>query len=598
MRTAGLGSKVIGDATRFDVLATRTKACRVEIIRDRYALPEVHDLEPLGNGLFTVTVPGVGHGALYELWLDDRKYPDPYARYLPAGVNGPAMVVEPRHAWRHPPGIELEPAERVIYELHIGTFTPEGTFSAATERLADLAELGVTMIELMPVSAFAGHRGWGYDGVAHFATHAAYGTPDDLRRLVDEAHRLGLAVLLDVVYNHFGPAGNYLASFNPDYFSKDIRTAWGDAPDYGHVPMREYVLDNARFWLTEFRFDGLRLDATHTIVDSGSSHILEELSTMAHGLVPRKILIAEDARNDSSLITETGLDAVWADDFHHVAHVTATTEDDGYYGGYEAGAAPIATTLQHGWLHHGQILSPARPSSGAPRGTTTAGVPAEAFVYCLQNHDQVGNRALGERLCHLIGLGRCRALAAIQFFVPMTPLIFMGEEWAASSPFQFFTDHDSDLGALISRGRRDEFKAFKTFSEPTAQERIPDPQAEESFERSKLRWAERGEGDHAGMLSFYRTLLALRRNDRVLRAGSREQLEASARGDVLVCRRWAGPADRLLLANLGDRPLPENEVREWLGDRRVIFRTDDGSSDGSGAGLPAWTTLIAADHTA
>jgi maltooligosyltrehalose trehalohydrolase len=545
-------------------------------------------MEAVGDGLFSAMIRGLGHGALYQFWLDDKKYPDPYARYLPHGVNGPAMVVESHHSWRHGEGVEVAPADRVIYELHVGTFTPEGTFAATTARLPYLSDLGVTVVELMPVSSFAGRWGWGYDGVAHFAPHTAYGTPDDLRRLVDEAHGLGMAVLLDVVYNHFGPAGNYLSAFSPEYFTKDIQNAWGDAPNFRHPAMRQYVLTNAHSWLHDFRFDGLRLDATHAIQDPSPIPILDELVALADSFSPPKLLIAEDERNDFKLVKQSGLDAQWADDFHHVAHVTATGETDGYYGNYPRGAASLADTLAGGWLYQGQVY----PGTGKPRGSPTAGMTADSFVYCLQNHDQVGNRALGERLCHIADPDRCRGLAAVLFFAPMTPMLFMGEEWAASTPFQFFTDHDPELGKLISRGRRDEFKAFAAFSDPAAFERFPDPQSEETFQRSKLRWDECNAEPHATMLRSYRSLFRLRRSDPVLRDAARERFEARAEGDLLVCRRWSEAGERLLVANLGDSPADT----EHAAHRKVLWRSDGASKTSSARTLAPWTVLVLGDR--
>jgi maltooligosyltrehalose trehalohydrolase len=529
----------------------------------------------------------VGHGALYELWLDDRRYPDPYARFLPRGVNGPAMVIEPRHRWQNGPGVELAPAARVIYELHVGTFTAEGTFLSAVERLPYLADLGITVVQLMPVSAFSGKRGWGYDGVAHFAPHAAYGAPDELRRLVDAAHGLGMAVVLDVVYNHFGPAGNYLAAFSPEYFAKDVQTPWGDGPDFRHPAMRRYLLDNARAWLTDFRFDGLRLDATHAISDSSKTHILAELAAITHSLSPKKFLIAEDDRNDAELTKTTGIDAQWADDFHHAAHVTATGERDGYYSCYTPGAGTLEKALNGGWLYQGQVY----PDTGKPRGTSTSGMTAESFVYCLQNHDQIGNRAFGDRLDHTAGADKCRALSTILLFAPMTPMLFMGEEWSASTPFQYFTDHDADLGEKISRGRREEFRTFSAFSDAAARARIPDPQAESTYQRSKLRWEERAEPHHTRTLEHYRALLRLRRDDAVMQVSSREKFQASAVGDLLICRRVARGGERVLLANLGDAPMSAEDLRELISGRTVLFRSDD-----IGTGLPPWTALIAGDR--
>jgi maltooligosyltrehalose trehalohydrolase len=590
MRFPQLGAQVVEGGTQFAIFATEVRSCLIQIVTPDGQDGGVHDLEANGDGLWTATVPGIGHGVLYEVWLDGRRFPDPYARFLPRGVDGPSMVVGPQHRWLHGEGVDLAPSQRVIYELHIGAFTPEGTYGAATGRLADLADLGVTVVEILPVSAFAGRWGWGYDGVAHFAPHAAYGTPDELRRLVDEAHGLGLAMMLDVVYNHFGPAGNHLAAFSPEYFTTENQNAWGDAPNFRHPVMRRYVLDNARQWLTDFRFDGLRLDATHALVDPSPRHILDELVALAHGLTPRKFLIAEDDRNDSAIVKTIGIDAQWADDFHHAMHVTATGERDGYYACYEPGAETIAASLTGGWLYHGEVY----PLTGKPRGNVTDGMPAEAFVYSLQNHDQIGNRAFGDRLSHVAGVEPCCALATLLLFAPMTPLLFMGEEWAASSPFQFFTDHEPDLGALISLGRRAEFKSFRAFSDPLAIDRIPDPQAKQTFERSKLIWQERVEAPHARVLALYRTLLRLRHSDAVLRDPSRDRFNVRAQGNLLVCRRWSEAGERVLLANLGVEPAESELVREQLANRPILFCSADPAVPPNP--LAAWTAVIAGDR--
>ena len=575
------------------MFASHANSCQVRLLDRDGSVRATHPLASRGDGVFAADVPGVEHGALYDLLVDGKRLPDPYARFLPQGVGGPAMVTEPQHVWRNGEGVRLAPHERIIYELHVGAFTPEGTYAAATRRLPALAELGVTVVELMPVSSFAGRWGWGYDGVAHFAPHPAYGTPDDLRHFVDEAHGLGLAVIMDAVYNHFGPAGNYLAAFSPDYFTKELKNAWGDGLNFRHPAVRRYVLDNARMWLCDFRFDGLRLDATHALVDPSQRHIIQELAELVHGLTPRKFVVAEDERNDPDLVARMQVDAQWADDFHHVAHVTATGERDGYYASYARGAATVADTIRRGWLYEGQVYA----ATGRPRGKPAEGVPAESLVYCLQNHDQVGNRAFGERLSTILnakglGIEPARALAAVLLFLPMTPMLFMGEEWAASAPFQYFTDHEPELGKLISRGRREEFNKFKAFSEPAAREQIPDPQDEETFQRSKLRWDERDGGVHASMLALYKALIALRRNDPVLRVGSRERLEAHGRGNLLVVRRWGDAGDRVLVANLGAEAIAGDVLARSTAGRPVLLRTGsaaDGSSD-----LPGWTALIAA----
>jgi maltooligosyltrehalose trehalohydrolase len=461
----------------------------------------------------------------------------------------------------------------VIYELHVGTFTPEGTFAAATARLPALAELGVTAIELMPLSSFPGRRGWGYDGVGHFAPYAGYGAPDELRALVDEAHLLGMNVLLDVVYNHFGPEGNYLACYSPEYFTRERRTPWGDAVDLDAPRMRRFILDNARYWLREFGFDGLRLDATHALYDPEERSILAELAAEVAALPGRRIVVAEDETNDPGLVLRRGLDGVWADDFHHLLHVLLTGERDGYYAGYEPRLADLARCIERGFFYEGQPW----PPTGAPRGASAAELPAPSLIYCLQNHDQVGNRALGERLHHLVGLDVYCAASALLLFLPMTPLLWMGQEWAASAPWQYFTDQPPALGELITAGRRAEFAGFAAFRDPERRERIPDPQDPATFERSKLDWRERERPPHAAVLALYGALLRMRRDDPVLRMHERKNMSVEALNeDVLWVSRRGPEGERLLVLDLGRRPDPRPPAgRPW----RTLLRTD-------GEGLP------------
>jgi maltooligosyltrehalose trehalohydrolase len=538
-----------------------------------------------GDGYFQVHLEGVGPGALYKFDVGGRELPDPYARYLPGGVHGAAQVVTNEFKWQHGEGIARPLRQQSIYELHVGTFSEAGTYDGVRARLPQLRALGITTIELMPLAAFPGQRGWGYDGVALFAPFAPYGTPDDLRRLVDEAHGLGLGVLLDVVYNHFGPAGNYLPSYSARYFTSQFHNAWGDAVNYADPIVRRLVIENALYWLTEFRFDGLRLDATHAIIDPSKPHILGELTEAVARLQPSKVLIAEDSRNQSTLVTECGLHAVWADDFHHQLRVTFTRESDGYYAAHRPGVADLARVIERGWLYEGQV----DPVRGQPRGTPAETLEAEAFVYCIQNHDQVGNRATGDRLSDAISLEQYRAASTLLLFLPMTPLLFMGQEWAASTPFLFFTDHDEELGRLIVEGRRSEFAGFQAFASLELRERIPNPQAAATFEASRLQWKEREREPHAGILALYEALLALRASDPVLRASSRRELTAQAKGDVLLVRRRAGQDVRQLVMNFGERPVPLDEVVGRAG-ARILVRSD--GLAGEAREVPRHTAVI------
>lgn len=539
-----LGSCPTGrGTTRFRVWSTRARRVAIAVYvaeADRTTLVGEHPLAPQAGGLFEGELP-LAAGALYKVRLDGRLVPDPYARALPFGVHGPAEVV----ARETCPERQAPPLSTwVIYELHVGTFTPEGTFAAAAARLTALAELGVTAIELLPVAAFSGRRGWGYDGVGLFAPHAAYGTPAELRALVARAHALGISVILDVVYNHFGPDGNYLASYSPEYFAP-AWTPWGQAPDFTCPWTRRLVLDNARMWLEEYGFDGLRLDATQAIVDPSPVSIVAELAAAAGP----KVVIAEDGAQDPRTVTEAGLAAIWADDFHHCVHALVTGERDGYYGEYAGTLAELARTIGRGLLYEGQPWLYTRRIRGGPAER----LPAEALVYCLQNHDQVGNRALGERLHHLIEVDVWCALSVLLLFLPMTPLLWMGQEWAASSPWQYFTDLPPELGARVAAGRRAEYRDFAGFA--ALADAIPDPQDARTFARSVLRWDERERPPHRAVLELYRALLELRRTDPVLSVPDRSRMVAGTwEGRALWVRRWSAAGERLCVVDLGPAP--------------------------------------------
>lgn len=574
-----LGAIVEHGGTTFRAWTTRARRVAVRILDGEQRPTRTMELEPRGDGEFETHAPSLGAGTLYKFVLDDREVPDPYARFLPFGVHGPAEVIAPSPA----PALRRRPVlERLCtYELHVGTFTAEGTFEAARAKLNHVAELGVSAVELMPLSAFPGERGWGYDGVAHYAPHAPYGRPEDLRRFLNHAHQLGLFVLLDLVFNHFGPSGNYLPSFSPEYFTAASTTPWGAALDFGEAHMRAYVLGAARMWLDEYGFDGLRLDATHAIFDRSKPHVLRELADLASALDPPRLLVAEDDRNESSLVTELGMDAVWADDFHHHLRVLLTGEQDGYYSAYEPAATALAHAIERGWSYEGQHYAP----WGRARGTRADALRPEQFVYCIENHDQAGNRAFGERLSQQVSPGAFAAASALLFFLPMSPLVFMGQEWGASTPFLYFTHHDQQLGALVSKGRREEFKSFRAFSDPEARDRIPDPQDPRTFESSKLKWDERHTPPHARVHALVRDLLRLRREDSVLsRRCEREDLHARAQGEALIVQRSGGGGTRILLANFTARP--SGIAWESLGER--IFATEE-VTPGS---LPPWCAVI------
>jgi maltooligosyltrehalose trehalohydrolase len=493
---------------------------------------------------FGAFVACLGAGSLYDFRVDGRITVDPFARALPFGVHGPAQVTASPSERRFPKRrIELD-ANEVFYELHVGTFTPEGRFSSAAQRLPELRTLGVTVIELMPVAAFAGSRGWGYDGVGLFAPFAAYGSPEELNQFVDAVHGAGMSVMLDVVYNHLGPDGNWLPVYSDSYFDAQRRGAWGSKPALEKPAFRRLVLGNARYWLNTFGFDGLRLDATHELEPGGEPHILQELARVAHACEPPAVLIAEDSRNDPNTLLSLGIDGLWSDDFHHVLHVLLTHENDGYYQAFLGDLRELAHVIQRGQLFEGEVIE----GGAAPRGKPTTGVPMGRFLFALQNHDQVGNRARGERLHDLSTLPAYRAASLLLLFLPETPLLFMGQEWAASAPFLYFSDHAGSLGEAVSHGRRQEFGHFAAFR-ATTEGAVPDPQLETTFLRSKLDWGERGTFEHLRTLDLYQAALELRRRDPVLSRAT--ETTVGITGSVLWVMRRGPAGERLLLFNPG-----------------------------------------------
>lgn len=493
-------------------------------------------LEAEGDGYFSGTDESGGAGDLYKYRFgESQPWPDPASSFQPSGVHGPSMVID--HAafpWNDAQWSPPAFSDLVIYELHVGAFTPAGTFRSAIERLPHLAALGINAIELMPIADFPGERNWGYDGVMLYAPSRAYGTPDDLRALVDAAHAHGIAVVLDVVYNHLGPDGNYMGVFHDGYYAQPRReTPWGAALDYAAAPVRAFFVQNAPYWMREFHIDGFRLDATHTIIDSSDRHIVAEIAGAVHEL--GGFIIAEDERNDPTVLRPRdlggwGFDGVWADDFHHVVRVLMTGEREGYYANFHGNSTELARTLAHGWLFRGQT----QKATGEPRGGDPAGLRSPQFIYCISNHDQVGNRAFGERLNHVTSAAGYRAASALLCLVPQTPMLFMGQEWGAATPFRFFTDHNAELGNAITKGRRREFRSFSAFRDPHILETIPDPQANETFLESKLHWEEMEQAKHASVLLLYWEFLELRRAHPAFRDSGRENRVVLDLGDGIV----------------------------------------------------------------
>jgi maltooligosyltrehalose trehalohydrolase len=516
-------------------------------------------LEPGGDGVWSGALAQAKPGTRYRYRLNgEAAFPDPYSRSQPEGVHGPSEIVDPTafewhdQDWR---GVGIQ--RLVIYQLHVGTATPEGTFDSLIGQLPRLAALGINAIELLPVAEFPGQRNWGYDGVDLFAPSHVYGGPAALKRFVDASHQHAIGVILDVVYNHLGPDGSYLRAYSPEYFTGRYQTPWGEAVNYDGTQsarVRQFVMDNARYWLTEFHADGLRLDATHAIFDTSSKHILAEITDEARASVAAErqiVLIAETHENDVRYLKPVdeggfGFDAVWADEFHHILRRYLAGDCEGYYARYAGTLEELAMCIEAGWLH----------------GTRARDRPAWQFIYVIQNHDQVGNRAFGERLHQEIDMQRYRAASTLLLFLPYTPMLFMGQEFGASSPFQYFTDHNPELGRLVTEGRRREFKAFSAFADAATREKIPDPQAESTFVRSKLRLEETG----SDLETLYQELLNLRRTDPVLMDQNRHHMEARALSEsVLSVRRWRDGQERLLVVNFGDSAI------DIQGGWQVIF---------------------------
>jgi maltooligosyltrehalose trehalohydrolase len=470
-------------------------------------------LDAVGVGYFRAIIDGVGAGTRYRYCLNGNlEFPDPTSRSQPEGVHGPSAIVETTFDWHDSRWDGVPLRDYILYELHVGAFTEEGTFDAVIPYLDYLVELGVTAVELMPVSQFPGSRNWGYDGVYPYAVQNSYGGPDGLKRLVDAAHGRGLAVVLDVVYNHLGPEGNYLGQFGP-YFTDRYHTPWGLAVNFdgqNSPAVRRFVVENAVRWVSEFHIDALRLDAVHAIFDNSPKHILREIAEAVHDAgarLGRRIYVtAESDSNDSRLVERVeagghGLDAQWADDFHHSLHALLTGERSGYYLDFGS-ISDLAKSFANGFVFTGQKSE----FRGAPRGTPAAHLPGERFVVCAQNHDQVGNRMLGERLTTLLTFEDLKLVAGVLLLSPFLPLLFMGEEWGETAPFLYFVGHsDADLIQAVRQGRSREFAAFAWQGE------VPDPQAEKTFEQSRLHHSLRESGKHRVLLELYKELIRFRK---------------------------------------------------------------------------------------
>jgi maltooligosyltrehalose trehalohydrolase len=579
VRRLPVGAEPTLDGTHFRVWAP-DRAVELEIVRVESGKTRRGGLEdgcfiPLkaeANGYWSTTVAEAGPGTLYRFRLDDgRSYPDPASRYQPEGPHGPSCVVDPAFAWtdRAWQGVPAMPGP-VVYECHIGTFTQEGSWAAALQRLPRLRDLGVSVLQMMPVADFPGAFGWGYDGVLQFAPYHRYGAPADLRRFVDGAHRVGMAVILDVVYNHLGPDGNYLWAYSPDYFSRVHATDWGDTPNFDgpaseHV--RAYFLANVRHWVEEYHFDGFRFDATQNIYDDGPDHILAAMAREARDAAGsrRVLLVAENEPQDTNFLRPPaqggiGFDMLGNEDFHHSAVVALTGRRRAYNKNHRGSPQEFVSALKHGLLYQGQWYD----WQDQRRGSSTRGLPPRAFLHFLENHDQVANSMRGTRIHRLSSPGRWRAMVGLQLLGPQTPFLFQGQEFASSAPFRYFADQPPELAEQTREGRNEALAEFENLTTPEVIERLPDPADIQTFEVSKLDWREWDA--HPEAVALHRDLLALRADDEIFSGRVGSTLDGAVLDTDAFVMRWfgsdgSGETDRLLLVNLGKdlevRPAPE-----------------------------------------
>lgn len=562
-RRYAIGAEPIANGgTHFRVWAP---ACQRVLVVEHDAqgqqLSTQRSLESEGQGYFSGLVPELRRGQCYGYKLDDDEfvYPDPASRFQPCGPDGPSQIIDPNdyewqvHDFPGPPA-----SGQVLYEMHIGTFTREGTYRAAARELAELARLGVTTLELMPVAEYAGEFGWGYDGVDLWAPSHLYGTPDDLKAFIDAAHRHGLSVILDVVYNHLGPSGNHLKRFSPDYFTDRYANDWGEAVNFdgkASRPVREFYIENARYWIDEYRFDGLRLDATQSIIDASRQHVLAELVATARAAAAaqnrRIYLVAENEPQDPTLVrpAESGGyagDALWNDDFHHVARVALTGRREAYYKDYLGSPQELISALRWGYLYQGQYYS----WQSKCRGNAALDLTPLQYVTYIQNHDQVANTLGGTRLTRITSESALRALTTLWLLAPPTPMLFQGQEFGASSPFCYFADHRGKLGNSVRQGRREFMMQFQSVAAADTADQLNDPGARATFEQCRLDFSERDK--HRGLYELHRALLSLRRSDSAFGTQRADLMHGACLGPrALLLRFFHEQGDRLVLLNLG-----------------------------------------------
>jgi len=575
-----------GEGVRFRVWAPIRK--KVEAVVDGRRFP----LERESDGYFSGVVKSATAGSLYHFRLDDedRLYPDPESRFQPEGPHGPSQVIDPAaYKWNDSTWHGPRPRGQVVYEMHLGTFTPEGTWNAARAELPELASVGITMVEVMPIAEFSGRWGWGYDGVALFAPTRLYGAPDDARRFIDEAHSLGLAVILDVVYNHLGPDGNYLNAYTNEFFTDRFENDWGESIDFSRKEVREFYLRNAVYWIEEYHFDGLRLDATQDIHDLSDEHILAALSKRVRKASGQRavFIVAENEPQDTALIRNYGLDAMWNDDFHHSALVALTGRNEAYYSDYKGTPQEFVSTAKYGYLYQGQLYS----WQEKRRGTPTFGLEPWNFVAFLQNHDQVANTAYGERPNTLANPALYRAMTVFLLLAPATPMLFQGQEFGATTPFLFFCDHRQDLCDQVRAGRAKFLAQFPSLAQPAVQKTLPDPGDPAVFRGSKLDFGERERNQ--ATYDLHKDLLRLRREDPVFSNVHRGGMDGAVLSHHVFALRYfnAEHGDRLLIVNTGAdlhlNPAPEPLLAPPLGSQwKVLFSSEHPKYGGAGTFPP------------
>ncbi|WP_230530910.1 malto-oligosyltrehalose trehalohydrolase [Microvirga roseola] len=591
------GAESTAEGTRFALWAPTAKEVRLVLDGTERSMPADRD------GWYRLVAEEARAGSRYGYRIDGNlTVPDPASRFQPDDVHGLSLVVQPdAYEWSDTDWRGRPWEETVLYEVHVGSATPEGTYAGLMRKLETLREIGITAIELMPLAEFPGRRNWGYDGVLPYAPDASYGTPEDLKRLVERAHELGLMVFLDVVYNHFGPSGNYLHAYAEPFFTARHPTPWGagiNVDGEGSRVVRDFFIHNALYWLEEYHFDGLRFDAVHAIQDDSTPHFIQELATRLREAFPdRHIhLVLENEANQARWLGRGPNGhpplhtAQWADDIHNSWHALLTGENEGYYKDYaNRPLEHLGRSLAEGFAYQGD---PVPHKGGTPRGEPSGHLPPTAFVAFLQNHDQIGNRAFGERLSDLVPPERLSLARGLFILAPQIPLLFMGEEWAASSPFQFFVDFESepDLAKAVREGRRGEFKKFKAFSDPEASQRIPDPTDRATFERSKIDWSEAERPPYRNVLSETRRLLDLRRAEIVPLIASPyrgSQREVSPEGTLDIT--WTFEAGTLrLLANFGN----DTMTRTIDESMRALWSSPDAIRSGADLQLPSWSGTI------